>query len=233
MNTLSMAISPSGSQHVEAELTKRDVADQAALQIDHAPLGGSVALDVALRGRQRSGHRQSRSPGRADETRPEQSRGVFIQGSGPRCAKIRRRQPDQTRAPPRAEAGPWIRFGLMTLRRQRPDARAPVNAKPDWTSPWTSLKGRGQSIPTPSYWRPFYVLAFAHPGILTLSHPNSAIPAPKCLKLPKPGAGINRSRKAHRLSATWACRRHCSPFPAHSQRDLTVMPDIGFPRLNH
>src|ERR1700692_3712485 len=67
----------------------------------------------------------------------------------PAARKIRRRQPDQTRAPPRAEAGPWIRFGLMTLRRQRPDARAPVNAKPDSTSPWTSLKGRGQSIPCP------------------------------------------------------------------------------------
>ena len=48
MNTLSMAISPSGSQHVEAELTKRDVADP--LQIDHAPLGRGVALDVALCG---------------------------------------------------------------------------------------------------------------------------------------------------------------------------------------
>jgi hypothetical protein len=48
MNTLSMAISPSGSQPVEAELTKWDVADP--LQIDHAPLGGSVALDVALCG---------------------------------------------------------------------------------------------------------------------------------------------------------------------------------------
>jgi hypothetical protein len=52
MNTLSMAISPSGSQHVEAELTKRDVADP--LQINHASLGRGVALDVALCGRQRS-----------------------------------------------------------------------------------------------------------------------------------------------------------------------------------
>jgi hypothetical protein len=52
MNTLSMAISPSGSQHLEAELTKRDVADP--LQIDHASLGRGVALDVALCGRQRS-----------------------------------------------------------------------------------------------------------------------------------------------------------------------------------
>ena len=48
MNTLSMAISPSGNQHVEAELTKRVVADP--LQIDHAPLGRGVALDVALCG---------------------------------------------------------------------------------------------------------------------------------------------------------------------------------------
>ena len=45
MNTLSMAISPCTRQ---ADLTKRYVADP--LQIDHAPLGRSVALDVALCG---------------------------------------------------------------------------------------------------------------------------------------------------------------------------------------
>jgi hypothetical protein len=48
MNTLSMAISLLGSQPVEAELIKRDVADP--LQIDNAPLGRGVALDVALCG---------------------------------------------------------------------------------------------------------------------------------------------------------------------------------------
>jgi len=95
--------------------------------------------------------------------------------------------------------------------------------------------GGAQSIRSARNGRSFEIVPFADRRILR--HPNPAVAAAEGLKLTKPCARGNGSRKPHRLSATRAHRRQCSPFPPHPSivglcHDLTVMPDTCFPRLN-